>query len=361
MRQRADACAGGAAGRHRRQPDAPSIPPVRRASVQPRRHVATWCWRTCITSTTSPTAAYEYALNRPLPTPAEIKQPQQQPSAAPYFTSWVEPQVVRALEHQGLSPKEAQYEADYGGLKIKLSIDLNLQQQAQAAVDDELPAGEGLPSASLVAISNKTGEVRAMVSGDSTYQQSPFNLATMGYRQPGSSFKLFTLAAALSRGVITPYTEFDSHQLTIHVREDKQQPVRRQRVHGGERHRPLPRPQLRQRLQRLDPDDGGHRHIGQQRLRPAGHGTGGRDGSSRQVRPPDGDPLPDLQEPVDDPRRSEAPASPRSTWRTLIRPSPTAATRSTTRSSATARVRSESTRSPTAASAIRTPSPTSAR
>ncbi len=55
-----------------------------------------------------------------------------------------------------------------------------------------------------------------MVSGDGDYQQSPFNLATMGYRQPGSSFKIFTLAAALSEGRITPYTEFDSKPLTIH-------------------------------------------------------------------------------------------------------------------------------------------------
>ena len=159
---------------------------------------------------------YRYSVNRPLPTPAQIRQPQQQPSAAPYFTSWVEPQVVQALEHQGLSAKEAQYEADYGGLKIKLSIDLNLQRQAQAAINAELPAGYDLPSASLVAIDNRTGEVRAMVSGNGDYQQVPFNLATMGYRQPGSAFKLFTLAAAVSRGVITPYTPVDSHQLTIH-------------------------------------------------------------------------------------------------------------------------------------------------
>ena len=212
---------------------------------------------------------YQYSVSRPLPTPAEIKQPQQQPSAAPYFTSWVEPQVVQALEHQGLSPKEAQYEADYGGLKIKLSIDLNLQQQAQAAINAELPAGEGLPSASLVAISNKTGEVRAMVSGDGDYQQSPFNLATMGYRQPGSSFKLFTLAAALSRGRDHPLLRDRLPPAHDPVREDKQQTVRRQRLLRGERHGPLPRPQLRQRLQRLDPDDGGHGHIGQQRLRPA--------------------------------------------------------------------------------------------
>ncbi|HEX3801276.1 MAG TPA: transglycosylase domain-containing protein [Solirubrobacteraceae bacterium] len=158
---------------------------------------------------------YQYSRNRPLPTPAQIQQPEQQPSAAPYFTSWVEPQVVRALEKEGLTAKEAQYEADYGGLKIKLSIDLNMQNEAQAVVRNELFSSPGLPSASLVAIDNKTGEVRAMVSGDGDYSQSPFNLATMGYRQPGSSFKIFTLAAAITKGY-TPYSEFDSEPITIH-------------------------------------------------------------------------------------------------------------------------------------------------
>ncbi|HET9094676.1 MAG TPA: transglycosylase domain-containing protein [Solirubrobacteraceae bacterium] len=159
---------------------------------------------------------YQTALHTPLPTSAEIRQPQQQPSAAPYFTSWVGPQIVSALEHEGLSPKTAQYEAYYGGLKIRLSIDLNMQRQAQAAVDNELFTSPGLPSASLVAIDNRTGEVRAMVSGNGDYQTSPFNLATMGYRQPGSAFKIFTLAAALSRGVITPYSLVDSRPITIH-------------------------------------------------------------------------------------------------------------------------------------------------
>jgi penicillin-binding protein 1A len=54
-----------------------------------------------------------------------------------------------------------------------------------------------------------------MVSGDGNYTTDPFNLATLGYRQPGSSFKLFTLAAALSAGKITPYTDVDSKQITI--------------------------------------------------------------------------------------------------------------------------------------------------
>ncbi len=170
---------------------------------------------------------YQTARNTPLPLRGQIQQPAQQPTAAPYFTSWVEGSVVRALEKEGLSKKEAQYQAYYGGLKIKLSIDLNMQKAAQTAVDDEFPTYEtGNPTASLVAINNRTGEVRAMVSGSGNYEQSPFNLATMGYRQPGSSFKLFTLAAALSRGVITPYTEIDSMPTTIHFVKSNGNPYR---------------------------------------------------------------------------------------------------------------------------------------
>jgi penicillin-binding protein 1A len=160
-------------------------------------------------------AAYERYRTTALPSSDQIKQPEQQASQAPYFTSWVEPQVVRALEANGLSSKQAHYEAAYGGLKIKLSIDLSMQTQAQSVVHQELFESAGLPSASLVAIDNKTGEVRAMVSGDGDYNASQFNLATTGYRQPGSSFKIFTLAAALSRGAVTPYSEINSHQVTI--------------------------------------------------------------------------------------------------------------------------------------------------
>jgi penicillin-binding protein 1A len=159
-------------------------------------------------------AMYNTSREKPLPTKAEIQQPEE-PMAAPYFTSWVRPQIVAALQKEGMSLKQAEYEADYGGLKINLSINLQMQEDAQNVINSELPAGENDPTASLVAIDNKTGEVRAMVSGNGDYQQSPFNLATLGYRQPGSSFKLFTLAAALSNGAATPYSDFDSKQITI--------------------------------------------------------------------------------------------------------------------------------------------------
>ncbi len=37
--------------------------------------------------------------------------------------------------------------------------------------------------------------------GGRDYNESPFNLATEGERQPGSSFKAFDLAAALEDGI----------------------------------------------------------------------------------------------------------------------------------------------------------------
>jgi penicillin-binding protein 1A len=53
--------------------------------------------------------------------------------------------------------------------------------------------------AALVAIDPRTGNILAMVGG-STYRRSTFNRATRSRRQPGSAFKPFVFAAALSNG-----------------------------------------------------------------------------------------------------------------------------------------------------------------
>ena len=161
-------------------------------------------------------AQYLRARTQPLPTAADI-QPPAQPAAAPYFTSWVEPQIIDALEREGVPAKIAYYRAFYGGLKVRTTIDLKLQQAAQQAVDTEFPPGSKGPTAALVAIDNRSGEVRAMVSGDGDYQQMPFNLAVDGYRQPGSAFKLFTLVGALESGQYGPDSIIDSHPLDIPV------------------------------------------------------------------------------------------------------------------------------------------------
>jgi penicillin-binding protein 1A len=146
---------------------------------------------------------YEQSVDQPLPSPASIQAPQVQPVEGVdvgYFTSWVAQQVI---ERYG-APR-----AFDGGLHIKTTLDLELQRAAEQAVEGYL-AYSGDPTASLVAIENSTGEVRAMVGGRN-YDQSPFNLATEGERQPGSSFKAFDLAAALEDG-ISPDSVWTSKQ-----------------------------------------------------------------------------------------------------------------------------------------------------
>ncbi len=146
---------------------------------------------------------YEQSVQQSLPAAMDIQAPQE-PTVegvdAGYFTSWVQQQVI---ERYG-APR-----AFDGGLKIKTTLDLELQRAAEHAIEGYL-AYSGGPTASLVAIENATGEVRAMVGGRS-YNESPFNLATEGERQPGSSFKAFDLAGALEDG-ISPDSSWTSKQ-----------------------------------------------------------------------------------------------------------------------------------------------------
>src|SRR4051794_7446310 len=111
-------------------------------------------------------------------------------SRVPYFSSWVTQQLLDRYHSTGL--------VFGGGLKVTTSLDSDLQAAAEQAIQGRL--GNIGPSASLVAIDNKTGEVKAMVGG-SDFEHRPFNLATNGHRQPGSSFKPFTLIGALEKGV----------------------------------------------------------------------------------------------------------------------------------------------------------------
>ena len=161
-----------------------------------------------------PRSYYQEYANYPVPTADQIEQPSE-PAAAPYFTAWVRPQIVTALENEGVAANLADYEAYYGGLKIRLTINLAMQQAAQETVDSAFDGLADPPTATLVSIDNHTGEVRAMVQSNADFQQDPFNLAVDGERQPGSSFKLFTLAAALSSGAYAPYSLIDSHPLEV--------------------------------------------------------------------------------------------------------------------------------------------------
>jgi penicillin-binding protein 1A len=150
---------------------------------------------------------YEESVAQSLPAPPDVQTPQR-PSVegvdVGYFTSWVQQQLI---ERYG-APRVFD-----GGLHVKTTLDLGVQRAAEQAIDGYLPGPEG-PTAALVAIENSTGEVRAMVGGRN-YDRTPFNLATEGERQPGSSFKAFDLAAALEDG-ISPESVWSSRQKVFH-------------------------------------------------------------------------------------------------------------------------------------------------
>lgn len=151
---------------------------------------------------------YEEGVATALPAPSDIRPPREQIAEdvdAGYFTSWVSQQVISRYGPTA---------AFYGGLHVKTTLDLKLQRAAERSVSAYLSNPEG-PTASVVAIENSTGDVRAMVGGRD-YETSPFNLATEGERQPGSSFKAFDLAAALEDG-ISPYSEWTSKVKVFHV------------------------------------------------------------------------------------------------------------------------------------------------
>jgi len=137
-----------------------------------------------------------------LPAPDDISPPKLD-SRAPYFTAWLRQQLV---ERYGAA------KAFFGGLKVKATLDLRLQSAAEEAVNSYL--GYSPATASVVVLDNHNAGVKAMVGGPN-FETKPFNLATQGHRQPGSSIKPFTLITALEEG-ISPYTTFESAPQYIH-------------------------------------------------------------------------------------------------------------------------------------------------
>ena len=152
--------------------------------------------------------AFEYQLadSKPLlPKGRQIGFPPEKKTIANYFVDYVRQQLINLYGRQ---------KALGGGLRVYTTLDTRMQRLALKAVRTTLPRRR--PEAALVAINPPTGEVKAMIGGrdyeNKTYGQ--FNLATEAVRQPGSSFKMFVLMAALEEGIL-PRQTFDSHKLTI--------------------------------------------------------------------------------------------------------------------------------------------------
>lgn len=127
--------------------------------------------------------------------------------AYPYFTSYVRNQLTNPEGKYAYSTSEL----FKGGLKVITTLDIETQQAAEeAAAKKEEEAGDPF-EVSMAVINPENGYIDAMVGGHD-YENNQVNMATGeggSGRQAGSSFKLFTLCAALNEG-IDPETLIDA-------------------------------------------------------------------------------------------------------------------------------------------------------
>jgi penicillin-binding protein 1A len=120
----------------------------------------------------------------------------------PFFFEYVREQLIHRYGRNTV---------EQGGLKVYTTIDLNKQREARKAIAEVLDEPED-PAAAIVTIDPSSGDIEAMAESES-YEQSQYNLAADGHRQPGSTFKAIDLADALSRGIDPDSTYYLSHTL----------------------------------------------------------------------------------------------------------------------------------------------------
>ena len=125
----------------------------------------------------------------------------------PYFTSYVRELLLADDSEYGITYSDL----FTGGLTIYTTLDVDMQEAAEEACETQLESMDDDLDVALVAIDPDTGYVLAMVGGKD-YSESQVNLATGSGgsgRMAGSTFKAFTLAAAIEAG-IDPETLIDA-------------------------------------------------------------------------------------------------------------------------------------------------------
>ncbi|MDO8916177.1 MAG: PBP1A family penicillin-binding protein [Coriobacteriia bacterium] len=122
---------------------------------------------------------------------------------APYFVEYMKDLLVTEYGEQMV------YRS---GLRVTTTLDLRMQSAAESAVAKALDKPTD-PSAALVALDPKTGEILAMVGGRD-FQTQQYNVVVQGHRQSGSAFKPFVIVAALKAGV-SPEQTYSSAPIKI--------------------------------------------------------------------------------------------------------------------------------------------------
>ena len=137
---------------------------------------------------------YELALKQPI---ILERSDEKSSDFAPYFTEYVKQELIK---------KYGVNKVFKGGFEIYTTLDPKMQRYAEDAINEILPDPED-PAGAMVALYPANGFIKAMVGGRD-FDTMKFNLASQSKRQPGSTFKVFALIAALEQG-ISPYMTFN--------------------------------------------------------------------------------------------------------------------------------------------------------
>ena len=171
---------------------------------------------------------YNAALEAPMPEAWPTNPPTQSGFSGPALT-----RDFAEYAHEELIQRYGANTVLQGGLSVYTTIDLKDQVAAHEIAYG--PGGyvpdAGDPDLALVSIEPGTGRIKTML-GDRN-ENSQFSLATQGRRQPGSSFKVFALIAALEQG-IDPNTKYVSEEKAykVDVGLDKPEPWKVQNYDG---------------------------------------------------------------------------------------------------------------------------------
>lgn len=120
---------------------------------------------------------------------------------APHFALWVKEQLVE---------KYGENTVERGGLRVKTTLDLDLQDFAQQTIASEVAKlkRENVGNGAAIITNPKTGEIYAMIGSKDYFAQDEDGKVNvvLSTRQPGSSIKPLNYAMALMNGKITPAT-----------------------------------------------------------------------------------------------------------------------------------------------------------
>ncbi len=130
---------------------------------------------------------------------------------APHFVMYVKDQLVK---------KYGQRMVEQGGLKVTTSLDLDVQEFAQAVVASEVAKLKqmNVSNGASIVTNPKTGEILAMVGSRNYFDKQidgNVNLTT-SQRQPGSAIKPVNYAVALENG-FNPATRISDTPITYHI------------------------------------------------------------------------------------------------------------------------------------------------